>query len=102
MIQRSYTFEDCLVKIAVQGADRSGHLWGVVDVVTPDGMGHLVSPRRISLFDPRDWTSFAAEAASRNSGNTAIWHARSEEIRAALVEDRDVLKSLDFSNFTTP
>ena len=101
MIERSYAFEDCFVKIAVQGADRSGHLWGVIDLVTPDGKGHLVSPRRISLFDPRDWTTFAAEAASRNSGNTAIWHARSEEIRAALVEDHDVLKSLDFANFTT-
>ena len=101
MIDRRFPFEDCVVHIQVQGTDRSGNLWGVIDVLTPDGTGHLIAPRRLSLFEDRDWHHWAMDTARRNSGNVAVWNSRGEALRIGLIEDEEVTRLLTPTNSTT-
>ena len=103
MIERTYPFDDCVVRVHVQGMDRSGQLWGVVDIQTPGDQGHLIAPQRVSLFDARAWRAVAHETARNNSGNVELWEQRGGEIRVALIEDSEVagLTTQPGSNFTS-
>ncbi len=94
MIERTYTFEDSTFVVHVQGADRSGNLWGVLDILTVDMRGHLLPPERISLFDAENWQIVARKAAMRNSGNVDLWYEHGEQVRVALIEDSEVITTL--------
>ena len=72
MIKREYPFEDCVIDIRIQGADRSGNVWGLLDILTLDREAHLLPPRRISLFDDREWQKVSQDVARRNSGNVEV------------------------------
>ena len=94
MIKREYPFEDCVIDIRIQGADRSGNVWGLLDILTLDREAHLLPPRRISLFDDREWQKVSQDVARRNSGNVEVWSERAAIITTALIEDTEVAQAL--------
>ena len=94
MTEKTYPYDDCIFKIHVQRPDRYGQLWGLLDVTTPDGEAHLITPRKVEVFNPRHWNEVAKDAARRNSGDQSVWYQRTEEIRVALYEDESIGQSL--------
>ena len=59
-------------KLRILKPDQSGRVWGILDIATHEGEGHLITPRKIEVFNEKHWTDVARLATSRNSGNAAL------------------------------